>query len=416
MLLAVFCTAKAQSFKFDFTGEKKPLAGFTAITSESRFSEERGYGYDMMPAWDGKSDEPFFFSVNVPDGNYKVTVTLGAKKSDGKTTVRGESRRMFVNNLQTKKGELIKQTFVINKRNTIIKGKEKVKIKPREKTSMNWDDKLTLEFNGAAPRVSYIEIEPAPNVPTVFLCGNSTVVDNDAEPYTGWGQMLPYFFDENVCVANYAESGLSANTFLGGLRLKKALTQMKKGDYVVVEFGHNDQKQKGPGVGAHYSFAYYIKQFIDEARLKGAVPILVTPTRRRQFDKEGKIRDTHEDYPDVIREIAKRENIVLVDFQEMTKTMIEAAGVEDSKKMFVHYPMGTFKGQEKELKDNSHFSNFGAYEISKCFIEGIKAAKLPLAEHVRADYTSFNPAVPDKFADFEYSLSPFVLTNKPAGN
>ena len=150
--------------------------------------------------------------------------------------------------------------------------------------------------------------------------------------------------------------------------------------------------------------------------MKGAVPILVTPTRRRQFDKEGKIRDTHEDYPDVIREIAKRENIVLVDFQEMTKTMIEAAGVEDSKKMFVHYPMGTFKGQEKELKDNSHFSNFGAYEISKCFIEGIKAAKLPLAEHVRADYTSFNPAVPDKFADFEYSLSPFVLTNKPAGN
>lgn len=416
MFVAVLDYAQAQTFKFDFTGNKKPLEGFIAISPESKFTQGKDYGYDIMAAWDGKSNTPFFFSVKVPDGNYKVTVTLGSKKYDGKTTVRAESRRMFVNNLPTGKGELVKRTFVVNKRNVVIEGKEKVKIKPRERTSMNWDDKLTLEFNGPAPRVSYIEIEPDPEVPTVFLCGNSTVVDNDAEPYTGWGQMLPYFFNEKVSVANYAESGLSANTFLGGLRLKKALTQMKKGDYVVIEFGHNDQKQKGPGIGAYYSFAYYIKQFIDRAMLKGATPILVTPTRRRQYDKSGRIRDTHEDYPAAIREIAMRENVALVDFQEMTKIMIEAAGEEESKRMFVHYPMGTFKGQEKELKDNSHFSNFGAYEISKCFIEGIKAAGLPLVKYIRTDYKPFNPERPDCFADFEYSMSPFVLTTKPAGN
>ena len=88
---------------------------------------------------------------------------------------------------------------------------------------------------------------------------------------------------------------------------------MKKGDYLLIEFGHNDQKQKGPGKGAYYSFSYYIKQFIDEARLKGAYPVLVTPTRRRQYDKNGKIKDTHADYPAAIRDIAVRENIPVID-------------------------------------------------------------------------------------------------------
>ncbi len=416
MLTAVAMTAGAQSFKFDFTGSKSPKSGFTAVDASSLYSSERGYGYDFGRSWDGKGNSPFFFSVDVPDGNYKVTVTLGSKADKGNTTVRAEGRRMFVSNCSTAKGEQKTAVFIVNKRNAVISGNKTVKLKPREKTCMNWDDKLTFEFNGDAPRLSYVEIEPAPETTTLFLCGNSTVVDNDAEPYTGWGQMLPQFFNENVCVANYAESGLSANTFLGGLRLDKALTQMKKGDYVAIEFGHNDQKQKGPGMGAYYSFAYYIKQFIDQARLKGATPILITPTRRRQFDKNGKIRDTHEDYPAAMRDIAAREGAAIVDFQEMTRIMLEAAGEENSKKMFVHYPMGTFEGQEKELKDNSHFSNFGAYEICKCFIEGIKNAKLPLAENVINTYTGFDPAKPDNYADFRYHKSPLVFTAKPAGN
>lgn len=415
LCLAVVLTAGAQSYKFDLTGSKSPKNGFTPVSSQTVFSNELGYGYDFGKTWDGKSNEPFFFSVNVPDGNYKVTVTLGSDKEPAHTTVRGEARRMYVQNAATKKGESVRKTFMVNKRNADIKGKEKVKLKEREKTSMTWDDKLTLEFNGNAPRVQYIEIEPA-DVPTIFLCGNSTVVDNDAEPYTGWGQMLPLLFDENVAIANYAESGLSANTFLGGKRLDKAMTQMKKGDYVVIEFGHNDQKQKDPGTGAYYSFAYNIKRFIDYAKQKGATPILVTPTRRRQFDKDGAVKDTHEDYPAAMREIAAREGVALVDFQELTKTLIEALGEENSKKLFVHYPMGTFEGQEKELKDNSHFSNFGAFEIAKIFCQAITDQDIPVAKFVKQEYLPFNPANPDKFESFEYQLSPFILTSKPAGN
>lgn len=414
MLATAFLAVQAESFKFDLTGDK-PREGFTSVSNNTAYDEAKGYGYDFGKFPDGKT-APSFFSVKVPDGNYRVKVTLGSKKRDGHTTVRGESRRMYHSNIPTKKGELREVSFIVNKHSPVIKGNERVKIKEREKTSMNWDDKLTLEFNGNAPAVSFIEIEPAQEVPTVFLCGNSTVVDNDAEPYTGWGQMLPQFFSSDVCIANYAESGLSANTFLGGRRLEKALTQMKKGDYVVIEFGHNDQKQKGSGKGAYYSFAFYIKQFIDEARLKGATPILVTPTRRRQFDKDGKIRDTHEDYPAAIREIAAREKIAVVDFQELTKQLIETMGIDESKALFVHHPMGTFPGQEKELKDNTHFSNFGAYQISKCFVEEIKRLNLPLVKHIKSDYIAFNPSQPDKVENFEYQMSPFVLTSKPAGN
>lgn len=415
MLVAASASATAQSYKFDLTGAKAK-EGFTAITSDSKFDNTLGYGYDFGMPYDGMSNAPSFFSINVPDGNYKVTVTLGSKDHAGSTTVRGEARRMYHHNVATKKGELKTVEFIVNKHSPVIKGNEKVKIKDREKSSMSWDDKLTLEFNGAAPAVSYIEIEPAPNVPTIFLCGDSTVVDNDAEPYTGWGQMLPLFFDSNVCVANYAESGLSANTFLSGKRLDKALTQMKKGDYVIVEFGHNDQKQKGPGIGAYYSYSFYLKQFIDQARLKGATPILVTPTRRRQYGSDGKVKDTHEDYPQAMRDVAAREGIAVVDFQDLTKTLIDALGEENSKKLFVHAPMGTYEGQEKELKDNTHFSNFGAYQVSKCFIEGIRKLNLDIVKNVRLEHGDYDPANPDSFEQFDYQMSPFVLTTKPKGS
>ena len=186
ILLLVGCSfVQAQVYKFDFTSDKKVKEGYTKVTSETLFNEEQGYGYDLQPAWDGKSNQPFFFSVNVPDGNYKVTVTLGSKDSAGNTTVRAESRRLFIENLPTKKGETLVESFAVNKRNMYINGKQKVKIKPREKNKLNWDEKLTLEFNGDAPRITSLVIEREDKVPTIFLCGNSTVVDYDNEPWAG---------------------------------------------------------------------------------------------------------------------------------------------------------------------------------------------------------------------------------------
>ena len=408
--------SSAQIFKFDFTPDKKVQDDYAKVTPATLFTSEQGYGYDLQPAWDGKSDKPFFFSVNVPDGNYKVTVTLGSKDAAGNTTVRAESRRLFIENLPTKKGELITESFIVNKRNTQINAKEKVKIKTREIKKLNWDDKLTLEFNGDAPRICSLIIEKVDHVPTVYLCGNSTVVDNDNEPWASWGQMLPRFFTDKVSVANHAESGLSANTFISGKRLDKIMSQIKKGDYLIVEFGHNDQKQKGMGVGAYFSFAYNLKIFIDNARSKGAYPILVTPTSRRRFDDNGKSVNTHGDYPDAVRWVAEKENVPVIELNKMTATLCDALGVDNSTKLFVHYPAGTFPGQTQAFKDNTHFSTYGAYEVAKCVIEGMKAAKLDLVNYLRTDYKGFNPASPDKYTSFKWNLCPFTEVEKPDGN
>lgn len=381
-----------------------------------RYSEETGYGYDLVetPTKDNKS--PFFFSVRVPDGNYKVTVRLGSRKQAGITTVRAESRRLFIESVPTKKKEFIERTFIVNKRNTHIDGNEYVRIKPREKRKLNWDDKLTLEFNGGAPVCESITIEPADTtVTTVFLCGNSTVVDQDNEPWASWGQMIPYFFDTNVCIANYAESGESANTFIAAGRLKKALSQMKKGDYLFMEFGHNDQKQKGPGKGAYYSFMTSLKTFIDEARLRGAHPVLVTPTQRRSFGPDGHIRDTHEDYPEAMRWLAEKENVPLIDLNEMTRTLYEAMGVEPSKRAFVHYPAGSYPGQTQDFADNTHFNPYGAYEIARCIVEGLKTQVPDLARHLKP-FPAFDPARPDNPDNFHWDDSPFTEIEKPDGN
>lgn len=408
--------AGAQSYKFDFISGKKVKDEYIKITSADRYDQAKGYGYDLCPSPDGRSKAPFFFSVAIPDGNYHVTAIVGSKRNAGETTLRGESRRLFYENVKTKKGELLPCSFTINKRDIHISDKEDVRIKPRERSKLNWDDKLTLEFNGDAPQLTELIIERVENVPTIFLCGNSTVVDQDNEPWASWGQMVPRFFTDSICFANYAESGESANTFIGAGRLKKALTQMKPGDYIFMEFGHNDQKQKGPGKGAFYSFMTSLKTFVDEARARGAQPVLVTPTQRRSFDENGKIKDTHLDFPDAVRWLAEKENIPLIDLHAMTRVLYEAMGVEESKHAFVHYPANTYPGQDRPLADNTHFNPYGAYQIAKCVIEGMKKAGLPVVKFLRADYQGYNPSQPDNRDSFKWNDIPFTEVEKPDGN
>jgi lysophospholipase L1-like esterase len=416
LFLLCAAAAAAQSFHFDFTGARRVPQGYTAVTAADRYSAATGYGYDLTPSPDGRTPAPFFFSVAVPDGNYRVTAVVGSKRHAAQTTVRGESRRLFFENVATRKGQLTPCTFVINKRDTHISSTEEVRIKPRERSKLNWDDKLTLEFNGDAPQLAQLTIERIADVPTVFLCGNSTVVDQDNEPWASWGQIIPRFFTDSICFANYAESGEAGNTFIAAGRLKKLLTQMKPGDYIFIEFGHNDQKQTGPGKGAYYSFMTSLKTIVDEAVARGAHPVLVTPTQRRSFDADGHIQDTHRDYPDATRWLAHHENIPLVDLHAMTRTLYEAMGVEGSKRAFVHYPANTYPRQSRPLADNTHFNAYGAYEIAKCVVEGMKKAGLPIVQYLRADYRPFDPAHPDNVDTFHWNDSPFAEVEKPDGN
>ena len=361
-----------------------------------------------------------FINVEVPDGNYHVTVTLGSKKKAGSTTMRAESRRLMFENVATKRGETKEISFIVNKRDTKIrteKGEDVVRIKPRERTKLNWDDYLTLEITGDAPQVRAIRIEPADTlVTTLYLCGNSTVVDQDYEPWASWGQMIPRWFDDRVAVANYAESGETASTFISAGRLKKILSLIKKGDYIFIEFGHNDQKQKFPGAGAYYNFATCLKQFVDEARLRGATPVFITPTQRRSFNAEGKIQETHDDYPDAMRWVAQREGVQVIELHDATRTFYEQLGVEGSKQAFVHYPANSYPNQPTALADNTHFNPYGAYEISKMVVEGMKRLQLPIVSHLRLDYIPYSPLRPDPVESFHWVDSPFYEIAKPDGN
>ena len=415
----------AQTFSFDGRNREAILVKPTDV-----FTVETGYGYDFQEIITEArkaqndtyrlTDGIFYFSVKVPDGNYRVTVTLGSKKAKGNTTVRAESRRLFVQNVGTKKGGCKACSFIVNKRNTTINlpdGKtERVRIKKREESKMNWDDKLTIEVNGDAPAVSEIKVEPAPDVPTLWLCGNSTVVDQDYEPWASWGQMITRWFTEDVAVANYAESGETATSFVAAGRLKKIVSLMKKGDYVLMEFGHNDQKEKRSGSGAFYNFAYALKQFVDEARAKEVTPIFVTPTQRRSFGQDGKIQETHANYPEAMRWVAKDLNVPLIELHEMTRVFFETLGVEGSKHALVHYPAGTYPGQVKAFEDNTHFNPYGAYEIAKMMVEGMKTLNLPIVQHVRKDYIPFNPSMPDDWRTFHWNDGPCIDIVKPDGN
>src|SRR5262249_12715412 len=161
----------------------------------------------------------------------------------------------------------------------------------REKTDevWNWDDKLTLEFNGEHPALCSLEIEPAVKIPTVYLLGDSTVCDQPKEPWNSWGQMLPRFFKPGVVVANHAESGESLRSSLGAHRLDKVLSTMKPGDYLFIQFGHNDMKEKGDGVGAFTTYKADLKKFVERAKEKGGIPVVVTSMHRKKFDSAGKV-------------------------------------------------------------------------------------------------------------------------------
>ena len=361
------------------------------------------------------SQQPFNFSVAVPDGNYRVTVTLGNKKKAGQTAVRAESRRHYVDEVVTKKGKFATVEFIVNKHSPVIEGDVRVKLKPREVDYKNWDDSLNLSFFGLMPAVQRIHIEPITNVTTIFLCGNSTVVDQEDEPWASWGQMITRWFGPQVAIANFAESGLSCTTFLAQLRLDKILSQLKKGDYVMVEFGHNDEKEKKVGDGAWYSYSRNLKIFADRVKAAGGKIIFCTPTARRFF-KDGRIENTHGDYPEAMKTVAGREQVPVIDLTRMSTTFYETLGEEGSKKALVHYPANTFPNQEKALADNTHFNPYGAWEIAKMVVMGLKQIQSPLASYLRPEWQDFDPARPDDPDQFVWQMSSGSNLTKPDGN
>jgi lysophospholipase L1-like esterase len=399
---------------------------FPAATNEenpANVTDKLAYGFDLKtaPATIGNgicaSDKPFFFSVAAGDGDYRVTVVLGGEKAST-TTLRAESRRLLLLEKTVAAGGSDTETFVINVRTPQIvtpgAAPQQVKLKPREIGALDWDNKLTLEFNGEHPAFRSVTIERVTDVPTVYIAGDSTVVDQDKEPWAAWGQMLPAFVTSKISIANNAESGETIKSFVGERRYAKIMSTIKRGDYLMIQFAHNDQKP-GNGFVSIPEYKDLMKRFITEAEAKGATTILVTAMNRRKFDDAGKIEQTLGDYPQATRDVAAEEHVGLIDLNAMSKSLFEAMGPDGTLKAFVHYPANTFPDQTAELKDDTHFNAYGAYELARCIVESIRQQHLALDPYLRPGISAFNPSHPDALAEWRLPPSPAIDTTTPYG-
>lgn len=350
------------------------------------------------------SDRPFYFSTALPEGNYKVTITFGDELFATSTVVKAELRRLMLERVDTHKGKFVTRSFIVNIRTPNIPTGGEVKLKDREKTSEKWawDEKLTLEFNGSRPTIDSIEIEQV-KFPTIFLLGDSTVCDQPSEPYVSWGQMLTRFFDDRVAIANHAESGESLKSSFGAKRLDKVLSLIKPGDFLMIQYGHNDEKEKGEGIGAFLSYKASLKQFTDAAKAKGASVILINPMHRRTFDPSGKITNSHGDYPEAVRRAAKEENVPLIELTAASRDLYEAFGPEGSGVLF-------------KQGDGTHHNAFGAYEIAKIIVQSIRGQRLPLAKYLVKGLPKFDAKKPDDPKAFTIPASPAVTDQRPLGN
>ncbi|MBW3636115.1 MAG: rhamnogalacturonan acetylesterase [Armatimonadetes bacterium] len=416
-------------FKFDFgTGPAAP--GTIKVTPDTQYSPEKGYGFEpgakLTALAHGGPDAlrgdlitshtPFLFSVALPEGNYRVTLTLGDAQGESQTTVKAESRRLMLQDVKTARGEFATRTFTVNIRNASLKSGHSVVLKEREKGVLHWDDKLTLEFNGARPSIAALEIAPAPDAVTVYLAGDSTVTDQTNEPYAGWGQMLPRFFGRQVAVANHAESGETLRSSLAARRLEKILDTLKRGDYLFIQFGHNDQKEKGEGVGAFTTYSDSLRQWVKAARECGATPVLLTSMQRRRFGADGKVEQTLGDFPEAVRRVARELSVPLIDLNAASTTFYEALGPDASKSAFVHYPANTFPGQTATLRDDTHPNAYGAFQLARVVVDGIKRDLPDLAKHLTEDAATYDPAHPDVIDTWNWPASPVFSVQKPDGD
>jgi lysophospholipase L1-like esterase len=371
VLLAAPAAAVTLPFEFDFP--ERPT-----------YDPQRGFGYEP-----GAGET---FSVQVPEGNYRVTLSLGGR-TGAHATVLAEQRRFMLETALASKA-LAVRSFIVNVRVPELAalpenatGGTRVHLKPREIGSPTWDDKLTIRVLGDG-WIGRLRIEPV-ELPTLFLAGDSTVTDQPTAPAASWGQMLPRLLEDDLAVANHAESGEALKSFLSELRLDKLLGQLRGGDWVMIQFGHNDQKKQWPQTYAEAATTYrsWLRAYIAEVRRRGATAILVSSPERRNFDSSGHIVPSLGEYSQAMRAVALQERVAFIDLNSMSRTFYEALGPETSAQAFADGG-----------RDRTHFNEYGADVLARIVVEGLRAADPALTagleKHVSAETARFDPAHP----------------------
>ncbi len=212
---------------------------------------------------------------------------------------------------------------------------------------------------------------------TVFLVGDSTMADKPyagSNPEKGWGQVFPLYFSEGIRFENHAMNGRSTKSFRAEGRWDTVMERLKAGDYVIIEFGHNDQKINSEDRYAFADSTYRdnLTRFVEEVRAKGGKPVLATPISRRSFDDHGVLTDTHGRYSEVVREVAEQLEVPLFDLHAKTVEVIEQFGMEKSKELFLHYKPGDYDKFPKGTEDNTHLSPTGAFKVADLAVEELR--------------------------------------------
>jgi lysophospholipase L1-like esterase len=217
----------------------------------------------------------------------------------------------------------------------------------------------------------------------IWVIGDSTAANKkpEAAPETGWAMVLQEFFTDGVKVHNHAVNGRSSKSFLSEGRWKAVMDSLKKGDYVVIQFGHNDEK--ADTVKHTDPFTTYeglLKMYIFDTRSRGAVPIICSSIVRRHFDSIGKLKDTHGDYIAAAREIAGKSGSYYIDMEAKTRKLVTEAGREGSKSIYLFCKPGEYPNRPAGVQDSTHLSVKGAHQVAGLFVEGVRELKLPVAK------------------------------------
>jgi lysophospholipase L1-like esterase len=222
---------------------------------------------------------------------------------------------------------------------------------------------------------------------TVHLAGDSTMAPklDEKRPETGWGEMLPEFFDSTkVRFENHAKNGRSTRTFISEGLWRQIVDSLHAGDYVFIQFGHNDEsKVKTDRSTPPADYRANLIRFISETKAKGATPVLLTPVMRRRFDSKGAVRDTHGEYPDIVRSVAAEQHVALIDMHRKTEQLLRLFGENASSTLFLQLAPGENPNYPNGIQDNTHFSPFGARIVASLAVEGIREAGLGLVASFR---------------------------------
>lgn len=416
--LALSLNAFAQNpthLKFDL-GDTQAAEGYIAVSASDIYSKDRGYGIEP---WVGVEsvvrsnkrsvDSDFItgqygfkFSAAVPEGNYKITVTLGDKDGESLTTIKSEARRLMVESFKTAKGKTATVSFIVNTRTPALSPGNTMKLDSREwnyssgeAITATWDDKLTLQFIDAKPCVCAIELEKIEDAVTVFVIGDSTVTDQVGETTGTWAQMLPRWFEMPVVIANHAESGQTMKAFRFQRRWDKIMSEIKPGDYVFMQFGHNDSKSSGhdgmwpadDGAGewamthsdANTDYIWGLAINAVEIKRRGGIPVIVSPITRISRQTGTHNVAGHGDYPEACRKAAELAECAFIDLTAMSVDVMNGLGTVITPTAYT---------------DATHTSLYGGYLLSKCVVQGIRDAGLDLARYLKKDAGQFDPKHP----------------------